>query len=389
MSQQSNNTQQPEAISCVKQLNPYVPGKPVDELEREYGVQNAVKVASNENPLGPSPKVLSYIKSLLDNPLELSRYPDGNGFVLKNKLLELLSPQIENLSIDQITLGNGSNDILDILARTFASKNDEVIFSQYAFAVYPIATQAVGATAVITKAEQWGYDLDAIENAITDKTRLIFIANPNNPTGTCLSSDELSKFLAKVPGHIVVVIDEAYEEYASHPKSGFSDDYHSMISGLAHYENLVVTRTFSKAYGLASFRIGYSLSSKHIANLLNRVRQPFNNNSFALECAAIALDDTEHLQKSVELNWQGMDYLISGFKEMGLNYIPSAGNFVCLQVSDAESNKTAAAIYEQLLYEGVIVRPVANYQMPDYLRISIGTMAENQRVLEALKKVLS
>jgi len=377
----SSPTAIPSAITCVAQLNPYIPGKPVSELEREYGVTNAVKIASNENPLGPGAKVLNHLQSLLAQPQELSRYPDGNGFILKNKLLEKLSI---DLDLAQITLGNGSNDILDIIARTFATQGDEVIFSQYAFAVYPIATQAVGATAVVTAAVNWGHDLDAMLAAITDKTRIIFIANPNNPTGTCLSSQELENFLKKVPQHIVVVIDEAYEEYASHKDSGFSDTYHSMISSLTQFKNLVITRTFSKAYGLASFRVGYALSSIDVADFLNRIRQPFNNNTFALEAAATALDDTDHLQKSVALNWQGMTYLTDAFSTLGLNYIPSAGNFVCLQ-----TGVDSAEIYEQLLYEGIITRPVGNYQMPEHLRISIGTMEENQRFISALKKVLA
>ena len=369
-----------KAVDCVDQLKPYIPGKPIDELEREYGVKNAVKVASNENPLGPSPKVLSYLQKSLINPLEFSRYPDGNGFVLKNKLVGKLSDEQQNLIIEQITLGNGSNDVLDIIARTFAGFNDEVIFSQYAFAVYPIATQAVGATAVITPAINWGNDLNAMLEAITSNTRLIFIANPNNPTGTCLSSEDLLSFLNKVPEHIVVVIDEAYEEYAA----GNIDGYHSMLPVINDFSNLIITRTFSKAYGLASFRVGYAISSVVIADLLNRVRQPFNNNTFALESAAIALDDQEHIAHCVELNTQGMSYLVKGFESLGLNYIPSAGNFVCVEIG-----ANASEIYEKLLYEGVITRPVANYQMPNYLRISVGTMAENERVFSALQKILA
>jgi len=364
-----------QAVESIAQLQPYIPGKPVEELEREYGIKNVVKVASNENPQGPSPKVLAHLKQLLLNPLEFSRYPDGNGFILKNKLAEKLS-----LSAEQITLGNGSNDVLDLLARTFASKNDEIIFSQYAFAVYPIATQAVGATAVVTPAKDWGHDLDAMLDAITAKTRLIFIANPNNPTGTCLTGNELQHFLQQIPENIVVVIDEAYEEYAS----GHFDGYHSMLPALEQFENLVITRTFSKAYGLASFRVGYAVSSSTIADLLNRVRQPFNNNTFALESASIALDDQEHIRQCVELNWQGMSYLVNGFESLGLSYIPSAGNFVCVKIG-----ANCAQVYDKLLYEGVITRPVANYQMPEYLRISIGSMAENERVFAALKTVLA
>jgi len=298
---------------------------------------------------------------------------------LKQKLQEKLKLD----SVDQITLGNGSNDVLDILARTFASNGDEVIFSQYAFAVYPIATQAVGATPIITKAKNWGYDLDLMAEAISDKTRLIFIANPNNPTGTCLSAEELQLFLEKVPSHVVVVIDEAYEEYASYTESDFSENYHSMLPALKQFDNLVITRTFSKAYGLASFRIGYAVSSTAVADCLNRVRQPFNNNSMALSAAVIALDDQQHIRQSAALNWQGMLFLIAGFKRLKLNYIPSAGNFICVDVG-----KNSAQIDEKLLYEGVIVRPVANYQMSQHLRVSIGTMDENQRFLNALEKVL-
>lgn len=380
----SKNSLSIQAVSGVSRLQPYIPGKPIAELERDYGVTNAVKVASNENPLGPSPKVISHLEKLLKNPLELARYPDGNGFLLKNKLSEKLTFDQFFITPEHITLGNGSNDILDILARTFASTGDEVIFSQYAFAVYPIATQAAGATPVVTNALDWGHDLDAMLNAISDKTRLIYIANPNNPTGTCLSALELDAFIARVPSHIVVVIDEAYEEYASHPDSGFSDGYHSMLPAMRQYKNLVITRTFSKAYGLASFRVGYSVSSRAIADLLNRVRQPFNNNTFALECATIALDDAEHVREGVEMNWQGMAFLVHGFNEMGLAYIPSAGNFVCI-----ETGEDSAKIYEKLLYQGVITRPVANYKMPNHLRVSIGTMAENHRVLAALQKVLN
>ena len=365
------------AVAGVQKLQPYIPGKPIDELEREYGVADAVKVASNENPLGPSPKVTARLQQLLARPAELARYPDGNGFVLKNKLADKLS-----LTNAQITLGNGSNDVLELLARAFAGPDDEVIFSQYAFAVYPIVTQAVGATAVITEASDWGYDLNAILDAVSSKTRLIFIANPNNPTGTCIGAAQLRTFINEVPENVLIVVDEAYEEYASHPLSGFSDSYHSVLPWLDDYPNLVVTRTFSKAYGLAGLRVGFAVSSVEIAEILNRVRQPFNNNTFALEAAAAALDDQHYLKQVVELNWQGMQYLIESFQQAGLKFIPSAGNFVCVQVGP-----NSAQIYENLLYEGVITRPVSNYQMPEHLRISIGTMDENRSVVNALEKV--
>jgi histidinol-phosphate aminotransferase len=368
----------PRAVPGVQKLQPYIPGKPIDELEREYGVTDAVKVASNENPLGPSPKVAAHLAKLISNPSELARYPDGNGFVLKNKLAEKLA-----VSLSQITIGNGSNDVLELLARAFAGPGDEVIFSQYAFAVYPIITQAIGAAAVITKAQNWGYDLSAILKAITDKTRLIFIANPNNPTGTCLTGTKLKDFINQVPEDVLIVVDEAYEEYAVHPQSGFYDSYRSVLSWLNDYPNLVLTRTFSKAYGLAGLRIGYAVSSADVADVLNRIRQPFNSNSLALEAASIALDDQAYIQQVVDLNWQGMQFLTRSFLQAGLSYIPSAGNFVCVQIG----NKSAE-IYEMLLYEGVITRPVANYQMPDHLRITVGTMDENQRVISALQKVM-
>ncbi len=374
----SKQEKTPQAVDCINRLQPYIPGKPIEELEREYGVTNAVKLASNENPLGPSPNVLSYLKTSLLKPLEFSRYPDGNGFVLKNKLVNFFSQY--QLMPEQITLGNGSNDVLDIIARTFASIGDEVIFSQYAFAVYPIATQAVGANAVVTQAIDWGHDLRAMLDNITQQTRLIFIANPNNPTGTYLTFDELQQFIRQVPEHVVVVIDEAYDEYAV----ATSDGYASMLPVVKDFNNLIVTRTFSKAYGLASFRVGYAISSEQIADLLNRVRQPFNNNTLALESAAIALHDQEHILQCVQLNTQGMNYLTDGFHNLGLTYIPSSGNFVCLNVGS-----NCAEIYEKLMYEGVITRPVANYKMSDYLRISVGTMDENKRAMEALKKILA
>lgn len=373
------------AVPGVEDLLPYIPGKPIEELQRQYGIDDVIKIASNENPLGPSPKVISHLSHCLSNPVELARYPDGNGFVLKNQLISHFKPQI-HFNMEQITLGNGSNDVLDILARTFAGPGDEVVFSEYAFAVYPIVTQAVGAKSVVTPAHQWGYDLNAILDAITQKTRLIFIANPNNPTGTHLPYDDLVSFIQQVPQNIVVVLDEAYEEYAAHPDAQLSH-YKSTIDLLEQFDNLVVTRTFSKAYGLASFRIGYSLSSSHIADLLNRVRQPFNNNSLALEAASVALDDQDHINESVSLNWQGMSYLTNEFSNMGLNFIPSAGNFICVEIPRNDAHDSAG-VNENLLQQGVIVRPVGNYQMPDHLRISVGTLLENQRLIDALRQSL-
>lgn len=362
------------ALAGVQALRPYQPGKPLEELEREYGITEAIKLASNENPLGPSPKALACIKDELN---DLARYPDGNGFALKSKLASKLK-----VNANQITLGNGSNDVLELLARAFVGVDDEVIFSQHAFAVYPIVTQVVGGKAVITPAKDWGHDLDAMREAVTDRTRLIFVANPNNPTGTWLTGNELKTFIASVPSNVLVVMDEAYFEYAIHDDMN-ADGYVSALSWLSEFNNLVITRTFSKAYGLAGLRIGFSVSNSQVADVLNRVRQPFNVNSLAMSAAEAALDDAEFIEQSVTTNAKGMQDLVTAFSSMNLDYIPSVGNFICVKVGDG------AAIYEALLREGVIVRPVANYEMPEYLRITIGTDKENSRFISALSKIVN
>lgn len=357
------------ATASVQGLTPYVPGKPVEELERELGISNIVKLASNENPLGPSDAVLTAIDAVKS---EMARYPDGNGFHLKHALASHLA-----VSQEQITLGNGSNDVLDLIARAYLASGDEAVFSQYAFAVYPISTQAVGATAVVTPAKDYGHDLQAMANAVSEKTKVIFIANPNNPTGTSFGKSEWEAFIAQIPERVLVVLDEAYIEYVEGEASLNGLDY------LSQYPNLIVTRTFSKAYGLASLRVGYSISHPQVANVLNRVRHPFNVNSFALAAAVAALKDTAYLQKSRELNQRGMVQLENGFKQLGLDYIPSAGNFITVHFQ-----QNGAELFQKLLQQGVIVRPVGNYGMPNSLRISIGLPEENQRCLDALKSVL-
>ena len=359
----------------LKGLTPYQPGKPIEELEREYGVSNIIKLASNENPLGPSSAAIDAIKQEYK---ELARYPDGNGFELKQKLAEQLK-----VDQSQLTLGNGSNEILEFLARAFVTDKNEVIFSQHAFAVYPLVTQAINAKAVVTPAKNWGHDLDAMLSAVTDNTRLVFIANPNNPTGTWLEAEALKTFISQLPPHVIVAVDEAYYEYASDARLQ-AVGYTSAIQWLEDFPNLVVTRTFSKAFGLAALRIGFSVSHPDVSDLLNRVRQPFNVNHLALTAATAALDDKQHLEASIKLNADGMQVLINGFESMGLSYIPSVGNFICVDVG-----KDAAKVYDALLYQGVIVRPVANYEMPDYLRVTVGLPEENERFLQALKKVLA
>ena len=352
-----------QALPNITALKPYQPGKPIEELERELGLSNIIKLASNENPLGPSKSALN---AIVQASKELTRYPDGNGFSLKAALAKHVQ-----LTSDQITLGNGSNDVLELLARTFVSSNDEVIFSQYAFAVYPLVTQAIGAKAVIAPASDFGHDLDAMTTLISEKTKLIFIANPNNPTGTALAPKQVETFLKQVPESVIVVLDEAYVEYTT--------QQFNTVAWLAGYPNLVITRTFSKAYGLAALRVGYSLSSPEIADCLNRIRQPFNVNSLALVAAVAALADKDYVEQSRQLNEAGLKQFVTGFEQLGLTYILSKGNFITVDVK-----RNADSIYQSLLQQGVIVRPIANYGLPQHLRISVGLGEENQRCLDAL-----
>lgn len=354
----------------VQKLRPYQAGKPTDELERELGITNIIKLASNENPLGLSESVKLALQKELT---ALTRYPDANGFYLKQALANKYA-----VDVNQVTLGNGSNDLLELIARAFVDSSHEVMFAEHAFVVYPLVTQAIGAKAVVVKAKSYGHDLVAMAAAITDKTKLVFIANPNNPTGTFLESAEIKGFLENVPSHVIVVLDEAYFEYAAHERRG------NAIAWIEEYPNLIVTRTFSKAYGLAGLRVGYSLSHSDIANILNRVRQPFNCNALALKAAETVLRDEQYLANSVALNNAGMQDLGAFFTEYQLDYIPSMGNFITVNVG-----KSGDDVYQQLLLEGVIVRPITGYGLPQHLRISIGTEAENQRFKEALIRVLN
>lgn len=364
------------AVEGVQALQPYAPGKPLSELEREYGITQAIKLASNENPLGPSPRVLEALRGEFG---DLARYPDGSGFALKAALSA-------KLGVDAacITPGNGSNDVLELVARGFLSPQSSAVFSAHAFAVYPIVTQAIGARSRVAPAHdgsrgpRFGHDLQAMLAAIDKDTRVVFVANPNNPTGTWVAEADLRAFVGQVPGHVIVVIDEAYFEYVDAP------GYPNAMRWIDEFPNLLVTRTFSKAYGLASLRVGYGVSQPALADVLNRVRQPFNVNSFAQAAAVAALQDEEHLAQGVELNRQGMQQFEAGFRALGLDYIPSVGNFISV-----DTGCDPGQIYTALLREGVIVRPVANYAMPGYLRISIGLPEENRRCLDALGKVLA
>ena len=358
------------ATPGVQQLMPYVPGKPAEELQRELGLSEVIKLASNENPLGTGKKVAEAIQKTLP---ELARYPDGSGFALKSALSTKL-----HVASEQITLGNGSSEILELVMRTFVTPAHEIVFSQHAFALYPILTQAVGATARVVPAKDFGHDLQAMLAAVTDKTRVVFIANPNNPTGTLLAQDELEGFVAALPGNVLCVLDEAYYEFVDPALRTES------LAWPEKYSNLIVTRTFSKAYGLAGLRIGYGISSVEVAGLLNRVRQPFNGNMLALAAAEAALSDADYLAQTIAVNNAGMAQLTSAFKELSLEWIPSFGNFVSVDVK-----QDAKPIFDALLKKGVIVRPVANYEMPQHLRVSIGTERENQIFIKALTEVLS
>jgi histidinol-phosphate aminotransferase len=304
---------------------------------------------------------------------ELGRYPDSSGTDLRAALAD-----IHGVAAACLTLGNGSNDVLELIARVFVSAEHEVVFSEHAFTVYPLVTQAIGARAVEVPARDWGHDLAAMAEAITPRTQLVFIANPNNPTGTWNDAEALERFLQAVPERVIVVIDQAYAEFVAEP------DYPDCIRWLDRYSNLAVTRTFSKAHGLAGLRVGYAVSSAAIAELLNRVRQPFNVNSLALAAAAASLQDHEHLARNVAINRAGMAQLRAGFESMGVEYIPSVGNFLCFRVPG-----DAASVYTALLHQGVIVRPVANYGLPDHLRVTVGLEDENTRFLDTLQKIIT
>lgn len=357
------------APDYIRAIAPYQPGKPISELERELGITGIVKLASNENPLGASPLAVAAARATLD---EVSLYPDGNGYALKSALV-----QRYGVDIAQVFLGNGSNDLLELAARAFLTVGDKAVYSDHSFAVYPLATQAVGAQGISVKAKDFGHDLDAMRLAAVEQgAKMVFIANPNNPTGTFIPGASLHAFLCALPAKILVVLDEAYNEYLP------VENRYDSVAWLQEFPNLIISRTFSKAYGLASLRVGYALGNAQVVDMINRVRQPFNVNSMAQAAAVAALQDHDFVQRTFELNLRGMTQLTQGLSSLGLIYIPSYGNFVSFHVVNA------ARIYRRLLESGVIVRPIANYAMPDYLRVSIGLEIENTKFLNALKQIL-
>lgn len=364
------------ATRGVRGLEPYVPGKPLAELEREYGISGAIKLASNENPLGPPATVLEALRGALP---ELALYPDGSGWQLRDALARRHA-----VTPEQITLGNGSNDILVLLAEAFLTARSEAVYSQFAFLVYRLAVQATGASGraavayPATHRQPYGHDLRAMRALVGPRTRLVFIANPNNPTGTWIGTAELRRFIEAVPGDVIIVLDEAYREYVT------GIDYPDTVPWLREFSNLVITRTFSKIYSLAGLRIGYAMSHPQVAEILNRVRQPFNVNSLAQVAALAALRDDAHVTRSREMNAKGLVQMRDGLSSLGIYTAPSAGNFVL-----ADLGRPAAPVYKRLLRAGIIVRPVANYGLPNHLRITIGLPDQNARLLLALGTALA
>ncbi len=359
----------------VRAIAPYQGGKPIAEVAREFGLDEAaiVKLASNENPLGMPASARRAMQQAID---ELARYPDSNGFDLKAALTQKFDVQA-----DWITLGNGSNDILELAARALVQPGESVVYSQYSFAVYALATQAVGARAIVVPAKDFGHDLDAMAAAIAPDTKLVFIANPNNPTGTFIDGDRIAAFLKQVPSRVVVVLDEAYTEYLQPAQR------YDALGWARQYPNLIISRTFSKAYGLAGLRVGFGIAQPALTDLLNRIRQPFNVNSLAQAAAIAVLHDEDYLQKSAQLNTDGYRQITEAFTQRSIEFVPSCGNFVLFRAGADDG--AGARVNLALLKKGIIVRPVGNYSLPQWLRVSIGLPEENAAFLDALKAVLA
>ena len=350
----------------IKNLVPYVPGKPIEELERELGITGSIKLASNENPLGPSPKAVAAIKKAAEG---LNRYPDGSGFYLSQALTKKYG-----VDPGQIILGNGSNELIELVVRTFVQPGDEIISADPSFVVYTMITQAAGGTNVIVQCKDMRHDLEAIAQRITPKTKIVFIANPNNPTGTMNSQAEMDQFLKRVPEQVIVAMDDAYCEYVTHA------DYPDSLDYLKEGRNVLVLRTFSKIYGLAGLRIGYGITTPEIAGLMNNVRQPFNTNSLGQIGAVAALADRKHVEKSIAMNNEGKQFLYQTFGRLGISFIPTEANFILF-----ETARDGRELYTALLKQGVIIRPMGGNR----LRVTIGLPEENKRFADELEKILS
>ncbi len=357
-----------QSARAAENIAVYQPGKPVEELERELGLTGSIKLASNENPLGPSPLALEAMRKALAG---LHRYPDGGGFYLKRALSEF-----HGLAPENFVLGNGTNEVLEILAHAFFNEGDPVVFSEGAFIVYLIVSQLTGCEIRTAPMRDYTHDLEAMADLVCDRTKAVFIANPNNPTGTGVGEKSLRRLLERIPESTLVVVDEAYCHYVRR------EDYPDAVRLLDEFPNVVAVRTFSKAYGLAGLRIGYGVARPEVAEVMNKVREPFNVNSLALVAAEAALGDTEHVERSVRINDEGREFFVRELAALGVPFVPTQGNFLMAEVEDGEK------VYESLLREGVIVRPVTGYGFPRHVRISIGTPEENRRVVEALAKIM-
>ncbi len=356
-----------QAPEHIKTIKPYIPGKPIEELERELGIRDSIKLASNENPLGPSPLA---IKSLRKGVSDINRYPDGSCYYLKNALAEK-----SGLSPDEIIVGNGSNEIIELAVRTFLNPGEEAIMGHPSFIVYSMIVQAVKGKNIIVPLKNYRHDLDAMASRITEKTKIIFIASPNNPTGTINTKREMDSFMKKVPEGILVIVDEAYYEYVT------SDDYADCMKYSKEGRDILILRTFSKIYGLAALRIGYGFAKNSIISEMNKVRQPFNVNYLAQTAALAALDDEKHIAKTRRINERGKKYLYREMKAMNINFIPTEANFIYIVLEDNRANQ----IYNELLKRGIIVRPMGSRE----IRITIGLPGENKRLAETLKTVMS
>ncbi len=349
----------------IKSISPYVPGKPIEEVERELGITGTIKLASNENPLGPSTRAVNALKKAVDG---LNRYPDGSGFYLSQALAKKYE-----VEPNQVILGNGSNELIELVVRTFIQSGDEIVSADPSFVVYKMIAQAAGGTNVIVPCKDMRHDLEAMAGCITPKTRIVFIANPNNPTGTMNTQTEMDRFMERVPDNVIVAVDEAYFEYVTHSEYPDSLDY------LKDGKNILALRTFSKIYGLAGLRIGYGITTPEIAELMNKVRQPFNTNSLAQVAALAALSDRKHVEKSIAVNNEGKQFLYQSFQQLGISFIPTETNFIMF-----ETARDAKEVFDALMKQGVIIRPMGGKR----LRVTIGLPEENKRFVAELEKIV-
>jgi histidinol-phosphate aminotransferase len=363
-----------KALEYVKQVKPYLPGKPIKELERELGISGCVKMASNENPAGPSPKAVTAINNFMQDMMELRRYPDGSSYYLKHALVKKFTARGLHVDSDNFIIGNGSNELLNMVTRTYVGPGDEAVMSVNSFVVYSMAVTSVGGTPREIAQKDYTHDLEAMADAITPKTKIVFVANPNNPTGTINRRDEFDAFMKRVPDGVLVVMDEAYYEYATDAE--YPDTLGTYFAG---GRDILVLRTFSKAYGLAGLRVGYGIARKEIIDDVNRLREPFNCNSLAQEAAVAALEDEEHLKYSLHINEEGKKFLYRELSALGVKYVRTEANFIYLPL-----DREALPLYDALLRKGVIIRPVG----PKALRVSIGTEYKNRRFIEALTQSL-